>query len=76
MRDQAIINSFDHPTSNGEIVKRIAVSSSIDGYKGEMDVLQFLHFPFWKRNDAIGINSNCVSFLLQAGHADPGYEID
>lgn len=40
------INSFDHPTNNGEIVKRIAVTISTDAYIGEILTPQFLHFPF------------------------------
>lgn len=74
--DHAIINSFDHPTKSGEIVKRIAVSSSIDGYSGEIDVLQFLHLPIWNKYDNIGISSLGDSFLSHTGQAELGYAMD
>jgi hypothetical protein len=73
---QAMINSFDHPTSNGEIVKRIAVASSIEAYIGDMWVLQFRHLPLCNMYEKTGINSIAVSWCLQVGHAERGLTID
>ena len=56
--------------------KRMPVVSSTRGYLEEIDVLQFLHLPFWINQLIRGIFSLQVSWDLHFGQKLLGFMID
>ena len=76
MSVQLTSNSLDHPINSGEIVKRSAVDSSINGYNGDIFPPHPRHFPPCITYDTTGISSRAASVRLQRGQCERGKTID
>ena len=59
-----------------KITKRIAVINSTKGYLLEIEVLQFLHLPFWINQLIKGTFSLQFKFVLHFGQKLLGFMID